>query len=248
MVQRGDGFSALRQTQAAPCRIPLVRFALRSMFLSTNLVTRPESVKCRCQRNWHPTHFLTCEWESRARTSRHHHVRSALTRFIRKAGCVAREEKEVGTRFKHDGEPADIIAVIVTVTDNTRLLIDVGITTAAVTTRHIARSGWPTEDEVEAATTKDDKDALVADTSRPIWRQRRHPNIAVRQMSKFRELALRGTLDKIVGSMHDAKVAKYRQGQHSVLPFILTAQGYMTRDSSDFVQNLCCQTDYALNT
>jgi hypothetical protein len=213
------------------------------MFLSSNPLTRPDTSKCRCGQRWHPTHFLSCDWESRSRTTRHHNVRSALARFIRKAGGKAAEEKEVGTRFQHSGEPTAIIADIVTVSENTRVLIDVGITTAVIGQRHISRGKLPTADEVSTATDKDDEMALIADTSRPIWKRRQHPSRTIREMAKFRELVLRRTLDKVVGSMHKTKVAKYKLGDLTVLPFILTAQGYLSKESADFVNSLC--TDFS---
>ncbi len=149
------------------------------------------------------------------------------------------EEKEVGTRIQHTGEPAAIIADIVTVSENTRVLIDVGITTAVIGRRHISRGKLPSDDEVSAATDKDDAMALIADNTRPIWKRRLHPSRTVREMAKFRELVLRRTLDKVVGSMHKTKVEKYKLGDLTVLPFILTAQGYLSKDSSDFVDTLC---------
>ena len=241
----GAGGAARAWLQCAPCDPSCTlsdgeaRFALRSMFLSSNPLTRPDTSKCRCNQRWHPTHFLSCERETRSRTTRHHNVRSALARFIRKAGGKAAEEKEVGTRFQHSGEPAAIIADIVTVSENTRVLIDVGITTAVIGQRHIARGKLPTADEVSTATDKDDEMALIADTSRPIWKRRQHPSRTIREMAKFRDLVLRRTLDKVVGTMHKSKVAKYKRGDLSVLPFILTAQGYLSKESADFVNTLC---------
>ena len=119
------------------------------------------------------------------------------------------------------------------------MLIDVGITTAVIGQRHISRGKLPTADEVSTATDKDDEMALIADTSRPIWKRRQHPSRTIREMAKFRELVLRRTLDKVVGSMHKTKVAKYKLGDLTVLPFILTAQGYLSKESTEFVNSLC---------
>ena len=144
----------------------------------------------------------------------------------------------MGLRFNVDGSPADIIADIVTSADTTRVLLDVGITAAAVTSRHIARGPWPTEAEVVAAVDQDEVEALVADTSKPAWKNRLHPSRLVRQQSKFRELVLRKSLEKVVANMCSEKINHYKAGHLTVVPFVLTAQGYLSKYATEFVDTL----------
>jgi hypothetical protein len=163
---------------------------------------------------------------------------SALAKFIRKTDRVVREEVPSGHRYATTGAPVEIIADIVTSTGADRHIVDVGITSASVVLRHFPARFWPTQAEVVAGVDKDDQDALVMDTTKPIWRLRAHPGRHVREMKKFRELTVARTLDKVVGEMCSEKLKKYASGGITVIPFVMTAQGYLAKSASDFIDTI----------
>jgi hypothetical protein len=217
-----------------------VKLALQSLFLSPHAGASPEG-RCRCAKEWTPTHYLVCQYAGAVRTTRHTHIRKALASFIRRTGQEAGEEVFSGHRTVN-GDATAVISDITTSFGGTRYVIDFAVTSTCVAHAKTLTNYHPTDQDVDAASAKDEQAVAAASQDKSRRKSLPHPGRHVRRLTKCRELVVEKSLGKIVGWMCEKK-KHYAGAGVSVVPFVMTAQGYLSREASDFIGLTCSHVE-----
>ena len=138
-----------------------------------------------------------------------------------------------------NGDPVSVIADITMSFGGTRYVIDLAVTSTSQARANTLINYRPTDQEIDAALAKDEQAVAAASQDKSRRKDLPHPGRHVRRLAKYRELFVDKTVGKIVGWTCEKKKKHYAGAGVSVVPFVMTAQGHLSREASNFVGLVC---------